>query len=127
MKAEQTEETPVLSLEEPAKEGKAEETSQAAPVAEKAEVAEKVEIANPPAVKPKAEIAEKSVVMDMSFLFGEVKSTPKAEQKPVAVASAPKAEQKPAQRRFAMPKTYARFGNLHRKQPRRTRNCLRHT
>ncbi len=34
---------------------------------------EKPEIKNPPAVKQKAEVAEQNVVMDMSFLFGDVK------------------------------------------------------
>ena len=51
-------------------------------VAEKTEEskAAQVEIKNPPVVKEKAEIAKKNVVMDMSFLFGEVKPV-KAEKK----------------------------------------------
>lgn len=40
----------------------------------------KTEVKNPPAIKPKAELAPKAEVMDMSFLFGETKSV-KTEQK----------------------------------------------
>ena len=74
-----TEEIPVV---------KAAEIPEIKPV-EKAE--EKPVIANPPVVKEKGELAQKSVVVDMSFLFGEPKAKARAEQKPVEV----KTEEKP--------------------------------
>ena len=79
---------------------------------EKAEKTEKTEIKNPPVVKEKGEVAKKTEVIDMSFLFGsapakkvevkEVKAEEKAEkapEKPVEEKPAPKAEkieEKPA-------------------------------
>ncbi len=59
---------------------------------------EQVEIKNPPAIKEKAEIAKKNVVMDMSFLFGEVKPAKPAEKKEEVkpVQAEKKAEPAPA-------------------------------
>ena len=68
---EKTAETPV---EKPV------ENSAQKPVDEPKAESPKAEIKNPPVVKEKAEIAKKNVVMDMSFLFGEVK-TPKTQEK----------------------------------------------
>ena len=72
---------------------------------EKAEKTEKTEIKNPPVIKEKGEVAKKTEVIDMSFLFGsapakkvevkEVKAEEKAEkapEKPVEEKPAPKAE-----------------------------------
>ena len=63
---------------------------------------EKPVVKNPPVVKEKAEIAPKTEVIDMSFLFGSVKpakveKTEKIEQKPVEKTekSVEKTEQKP--------------------------------
>lgn len=68
---------------------------------------EKTEIKNPPIVKEKAEVAKKTEVMDMSFLFGTkpVQKQEKTEEKPVQKSEAKpeiktesKQEEKPAQK-----------------------------
>ena len=80
--------------------------------AETKEKAEKTEIKNPPVVKEKGEVAKKTEVIDMSFLFGSapvkkteakpIKTEEKVEktpEKPVEEKTAPKAEkteEKPA-------------------------------
>ena len=55
------------------------------------EKTEKTEIKNPPVVKEKGEVAKKTEVMDMSFLFGSapVKKAEKAPEKPVEKAEKP--------------------------------------
>lgn len=86
---ESTESAPAPKKRSTRAKAKKEETAETATpekqetVAEKAEESktEQVEIKNPPVVKEKAEIAKKNVVMDMSFLFGEVKPTKPAEKK----------------------------------------------
>ena len=88
------EEKPLEKTETATVENKAE--AQEKPVEEK----EKTEIKNPPIVKEKAEIAKKTEVMDMSFLFGAkpVQKQEKTEEKPVqktAVKAEIKAEEKP--------------------------------
>ncbi|MBQ5929651.1 MAG: restriction endonuclease [Clostridia bacterium] len=77
------------------------------PVEKEQEKEEKAEIKNPPAIKQKAELAQKTEVMDMSFLFGAVKPAKievKPQEKPAKTEevkpvkkeenSMPKAEQK---------------------------------
>lgn len=75
------EKTPPLNVEEKAKEG----TEEKSETAEKAETAEQTGLQPLPIVKEKAEIAKKTEVMDMSFLFGAtpVQKTEKSPEKPV--------------------------------------------
>lgn len=99
-KEKKAEEIPVETpVEEPAKGTETAVETQEQPQ-EKTE--EKPVVKNPPVVKEKAEIAPKTEVMDMSFLFGSVKpakveKTEKIEQKPVEKTekSVEKTEQKP--------------------------------
>ncbi len=85
-KAEEKKEEPVKS------EGKTEEKKEGKAEPKKEEPAALV-------VKPKAEVAQKGVVMDMSFLFGDKKpkaSPPAREEKPkIEEKKAPRAEEKP--------------------------------
>ncbi|MBQ8295177.1 MAG: restriction endonuclease [Clostridia bacterium] len=82
--------TPMVAL----KEENAVETAVEKPVETTEENVEKTPVVNnPPAVKEKGEVAKKGVVMDMSFLFGDVKpktekTALKAEEKSVAPAVA---------------------------------------
>lgn len=57
-------------------------------------------VQNPPAIKPKAEVAEKNVVMDMSFLFGGAKPQKPQPEKAAKPAEKPieKPMEKPAQK-----------------------------
>ena len=61
---------------------------------------EKPVVENPPAVKQKAEVAEKSVVMDMSFLFG---AKPQKAQPEKAEKPAQKTEEKSAEKTVQKP------------------------
>ena len=99
-KTEEKAETAVQEEKKPVEEVKIEQKTEEKPVEKTAKADEKTEIKNPPAIKEKAEIAKKNVVMDMSFLFGakqptkiEPKAEVKAEAKP-ATAPSPKTEQK---------------------------------
>ena len=93
-RAEKQEEKFVEPVPAPVEEGKTEQAE-----------APKAEVKNPPAIKPKTELAPKAEVMDMSFLFGETKSAKsevKSEAKPEQKAEEktekpqPQAEVKPA-------------------------------
>lgn len=72
------------------------------PVEEKSEPQvkeEKIEVKNPPAVKEKGEIAKKTEVIDMSFLFGAKPTAPTAKPTPKTEVKADEKTEK------AMPKT----------------------
>ena len=59
---------------------------------------EKPALANPPAVKQKAEVVEKNVVMDMSFLFGATPQKTQAEKTEKTEKPVQKTEEKPVQK-----------------------------
>ncbi len=84
--APQTEPVPENKTEAPAEEVKAEEKPVEAVEVKEEKPQEKVEKVEEKAIvaKPKAEIAQRGVVMDMSFLFGDKKPAPpkKTEDKP---------------------------------------------
>lgn len=82
------EKTPPLNVEERAEEG----------TEEKSETAEKTGLQPLPIVKEKAEVAKKTEVMDMSFLFGAtpVQKAEKSPEKPVQKAE--KSPEKPVQK-----------------------------
>lgn len=84
------------TTEKPVAEKAAEEKPVAAEPSVEEKKAETVEVKNPPALKEKAEVVKKPVVMDMSFLFGGVKpnkSEAKTEEK-----APPAPEQKSVER-----------------------------
>ena len=92
------EETAKKTAEKPAViEVKAEEK----PQEEKKE--QKAEIKNPPAVKEKAEVAEKNVVMDMSFLFGAKPQKAQTEKTEKVEKLIEKPVEKPAEKPIVKP------------------------
>ena len=103
---EQIAESKAEAKEETAKEAK--EEQQAAATAEKNELI----------VKPKAELSPKGTVMDMSFLFGSVKPTPRVE-KPVTAQQNQAEEKKEAQAESKAPgsEEKAKEGGQVRVQP----------
>ncbi|MBO5026979.1 MAG: restriction endonuclease [Clostridia bacterium] len=87
--------------EEKAQEKPAEVAEKKAEIKDEPKTEEKTAtVQNPPAIKPKAEVAEKNVVMDMSFLFGGAKPQKPQPEKAAKPAEKPieKPIEKPAQK-----------------------------
>ena len=101
-KEEKTEEKPVPKKRGRKPKAKAEETVEELKEEGAREVKEdkqeKPALANPPAVKQKAEVVEKNVVMDMSFLFGATPQKTQAEKTEKTEKPVQKTEEKPVQK-----------------------------
>ncbi len=96
--------------EEKPKKTRAKKREKVTPVEEKTEEVpqvkeENTEVKNPPAVKEKGELAKKTEVIDMSFLFGGIKSPVKEEKSQAKTEAKPqeKAEEKPVEEKAQAP------------------------
>ena len=88
--------------EEKAQEKPAEAAEKKAEIKDEPKTEEKTAtVQNPPAIKPKAEVVEKNVVMDMSFLFGGAK--PQKPQPEKAAKPAEKPIEKPIEKPMEKP------------------------